>query len=161
MGFIAVLNGRESEIGIAHRRPGLVLAIDGRAVAVAELPAEDGAFDLVVDGRPQRGWRYRLGNELHIRLGGRNFVLEVMDHHAGGKSGASSNEIRAEMPGTVVEIACEIGAQIAAGQKLLTIESMKMQMILSAPFDALVEAVHVAANTSFERAALLVTLKPV
>ena len=161
MGFIAVLDGRESEIGIAKRRPGLVLTIDGRAVEVAELPAEDGAFNLLIDGTPQRGWRYRIGNELHIRLGGRSFVLEVMDHHAGGKSGASGNELRAEMPGTVVEIACQPGAQVAAGQPLLTIESMKMQMIISAPFDAVVETVHVAPNASFERAALLVTLKPV
>jgi len=162
MGFIAVLDGRESEIGIARRRPGLVLTIDGRAVDIAELPAEDGAFNLVIDGTPQRGWRYRIGNELHLRLGGRSYVLEVLDRHAGGKGGAGSgNELRAEMPGTVVEIACQAGAQVAAGQALLTIESMKMQMILSAPFDAVVETVHVAPNASFERAALLVTLKPV
>ncbi len=162
MGFIAVLDGRESEIGIARRRPGLVLTIDGRAVDIAELPAEDGAFNLVIDGTPRRGWRYRIGNELHLRLGGRTFVLEVLDRHAGGKAGAGSgNELRAEMPGTVVEIACQPDAQVAAGQALLTIESMKMQMILSAPFDAMVETVHVAANASFERAALLVTLKPV
>jgi len=161
MGFIAVLNGRESEIGIARRRPGLVLRIDGRDVAVDERPAEDGVFHLEVDGTPQRGWRYRIGNELHVRLGGRNFVLEVMDHHAGGKNGGSGNELRAEMPGTVVEIACSAGTQVAAGQPLLTIESMKMQMILSAPFDAVVETVHVTPNASFERAALLVTLKPV
>ncbi len=44
---------------------------------------------------------------------------------------------------------------------MLTTESMQMQMILSAPFDAVVETVHVAPNASFERAALLVTLKPV
>jgi 3-methylcrotonyl-CoA carboxylase alpha subunit len=162
MGFIAVLDGRESEIGIARRRPGLVLTIDGRAVDIAELPAEDGAFNLVIDGTPQRGWRYRIGNELHIRLGGRSYVLDVLDRHAGGKGGAGSgNELRAEMPGTIVEIACQPGAQVAAGQALLTIESMKMQMILSAPFDAVVETVHVAPNASFERAALLVTLKPV
>ena len=161
MGFIAVLDGRESEIGILRRRPGLVLSIDGRAVEIAELPAADGAFNLVVDGTPQRGWRYRIGNELHLRLGGRSVVLEVMDHHAGGKSGTSGNELRAEMPGTVVEIACQAGAQVAAGQPLLTIESMKMQMIIAAPFDAVVETVHVAPNASFERAALLVTLKPV
>jgi len=162
MGFIAALDGRESEIGIARRRPGLVLTIDGRAVDIAELPAEDGAFNLVIDGTPQRGWRYRIGNELHIRLGGRSYVLDVLDRHAGGKGGAGSgNELRAEMPGTIVEIACQPGAQVAAGQALLTIESMKMQMILSAPFDAVVETVHVAPNASFERAALLVTLKPV
>jgi acetyl/propionyl-CoA carboxylase alpha subunit len=172
MGFIAVLDGRESEIGIAQRRPGLVLAIDGRAVDIAELPAEDGAFNLLpaedgafnllIDGTPRRGWRYRIGNELHLRLGGRSYVLEVLDRHAGGKGGAGSgNELRAEMPGTIVEIACQPGAQVAAGQALLTIESMKMQMILSAPFDAMVETVHVAPNASFERAALLVTLKPV
>ncbi len=65
------------------------------------------------------------------------------------------------MPGTVVDIACSAGAPVGTGQPLLTVESMKMQMILAAPFDAVVETVHVAPNASFERNALLVTLKPV
>ncbi|MEI9984238.1 MAG: acetyl-CoA carboxylase biotin carboxyl carrier protein subunit [Aliidongia sp.] len=83
------------------------------------------------------------------------------DRHAGRSSAGSGNELRAEMPGTVVDIACSAGAPVGTGQPLLTVESMKMQMILAAPFDAVVETVHVAPNASFERNALLVTLKPV
>jgi biotin carboxyl carrier protein len=162
MNFIAVLNGREAEIGIARRRPSLVLRIGDRAVEVEECAAEDGAFEIVVDGRSHRGWRYQSGAELFLRLGNRSFVLDVLDRHAGAAgAGGSGNELRAEMPGTVVDIACSPGATVTAGQALLTIESMKMQMVVAAPFDAIVETIHVAPNASFERKALLVSLKPV
>lgn len=162
MNFIAKLDGQEAEIGIVRRKPGLVLRVGDRLVKVEECPAEDGAFDILVDGTRYRGWRYQSGHELHLRLGDRTFVLDVLDRHAGGSGAAgSSNELRAEMPGTVIDIACAAGSSVQAGQALLTIESMKMQMVISAPFDATVEAVHVAPNATFDRAALLVSLKPV
>lgn len=161
MNFIAKLEGQEAEIGIVRRKPGLVLRIGDRLVPVEEFPAEDGAFDLMVEGTRYRGWRYRSGHELHLRLGDRTFVLEVLDRHAAGAGPGGGNELRAEMPGTVIDIACAPGASVQAGQALLTIESMKMQMIIAAPFDATVETVHVAPNATFDRAALLVSLNPV
>jgi acetyl/propionyl-CoA carboxylase alpha subunit len=162
MNFIAMLNGREAEIGIARRRPVLQLRIGNRSVEVEESAAEDGAFEITVDGRRHRGWRYQSGTELFLRLGNRSFVLDVLDRHAGrAGAGGSGNELRAEMPGTVIDVACRPGAAVTAGQALLTIESMKMQMVVAAPFDAVVETIHVAPNASFERKALLVSLKPV
>ena len=162
MNFIAKLDGQEAEIGIVRRKPGLVLRVGERLVKVEEFPAEDGAFDILVDGTRYRGWRYQSGHEVHLRLGDRSFVLEVLDRHEGGAgAGGSGNELKAEMPGTVIDIACAVDATVQAGQALLTIESMKMQMIIAAPFDATVEAIHVAPNATFDRAALLVSLKPV
>ena len=73
-------------------------------------------------------------------------------------SGASSqHETRADMPGVVIAVHCEAGQAVSRGDKLVTIESMKLQATLTASHEAVVERVHVAAESAFERGALLVS----
>jgi 3-methylcrotonyl-CoA carboxylase alpha subunit len=57
----------------------------------------------------------------------------------------------------VVAVHCNAGQAIKAGDKLLTIESMKLQMTLVASYDAIVERIHVAQAAVFERGATLVS----
>jgi propionyl-CoA carboxylase alpha chain len=45
----------------------------------------------------------------------------------------ASGSLLAPMPGTVVRVAVEAGAQVAAGQPVLVLEAMKMQHTVSAP----------------------------
>ena len=43
------------------------------------------------------------------------------------------------MPGSVVAVGVEDGAQVAAGDVVVTVEAMKMEHALSAPVDGVVE----------------------
>ena len=61
------------------------------------------------------------------------------------------------MPGTVISHHSEVGAEVKAGDRLITIESMKLQVSLVAPRDGVIEKFHVPAETAFERGALLVS----
>jgi biotin carboxyl carrier protein len=70
------------------------------------------------------------------------------------------DEIRASMPGVVVAVQCESGQAVKTGDKLLTLESMKLQMTIVALRDATVQQVHVTPAAVFERGALLVSLVP-
>ena len=63
------------------------------------------------------------------------------------------------MPGTVVSIHCAVGDSVTSGQKLVTIESMKLQISMVAPRDGKVAAVNAAPNTTFERGTVLVALE--
>jgi len=69
--------------------------------------------------------------------------------------------VRAQMPGIVVAVHCAAGQRVQAGDKLLTMESMKLQVTLTASGAAVVERVHVAPEVTFARDALLVTLAAV
>jgi biotin carboxyl carrier protein len=62
------------------------------------------------------------------------------------------------MPGVVVEIVTAPGAQVHAGELLMTIESMKLQTAISAPHDAIVEEVCVTPGDGFEQGDPLVRL---
>ncbi len=154
------LDGVEHGVSIAARQPELVLTVDGSAHQVAESGAlnEECAL-LTVDGRRYQVWRTWEGNRIHLRIGNRSFSVGYEDaitaaqHHAGG-----DDTLRADMPGVVVAVNASVGAQVAAGDVLIVIESMKMQINIVAPREGTVESVHVAVNQTFDKGAQLISL---
>jgi pyruvate carboxylase len=63
------------------------------------------------------------------------------------------------MPGAVSTIAVQVGQTVAAGDVLLTLEAMKMEMALPSTRDGVVEEVLVRPGVSVEAKDLLVVLK--
>ena len=66
-----------------------------------------------------------------------------------GQSGAprrvaATGGLSAPMPGTVIEIAVAPGQRVQAGDVLLKLEAMKMELPIRAPRDGVVSAVHCA-----------------
>ncbi len=156
--YRARIDEQDIVVELVHRRPHLRLQIGSTLHTVVERPCEAGAFELTLDGTVYRGWRYAIGNEVHVRLGARTFILTCAqaDPAAGALAG-QQHEARADMPGIVVAVHCEAGQAVAFGDKLVTIESMKLQATLVASHEAVVERVHVGLETAFERGAVLVS----
>lgn len=152
-------------VELVGRRPALALRIGQGLLTVlehshvaADAPGFDGAFELTVDGLTYRGWRYRMGREVHVRVGGRTFVVGLREAGSGlGAEEESQTELRAQMPGVVVGIHCQAGQAVAKGDPLLTVESMKLQATLVAAREAVIEKVHVGAESAFERGVVLVS----
>jgi len=69
--------------------------------------------------------------------------------------------IPAPMPGKVGSVAVSMGRRVNKGEKLLSIEAMKMETSVYAPCDAKVKEVHVQVGVHVESRDLLVTLEPV
>ena len=76
---------------------------------------------------------------------------------AGGHSGDGA--ILAPMPGRVIAIDVSAGDQVSKGQKLLTLEAMKMEHGLVAPFDGVVAELTVMVGAQVEVDALLVLVE--
>lgn len=72
---------------------------------------------------------------------------------SGGHSGDGA--ILAPMPGRVIAIDVSAGEQVSQGQKLLTLEAMKMEHSLVAPFDGVVAELMVSVGAQVEVDALL------
>lgn len=68
--------------------------------------------------------------------------------------------LTAPMPGLIVDVRARCGEQVQAGQTLVVLESMKMQMQLRAAIDGQVESVQVEPRQQVEKGAVLVRLKP-
>jgi len=55
-------------------------------------------------------------------------------------------EIRAEMVANVWQVVAEVGQEVAAGDEIVILESMKMEIPVLAPAAGTVTALHVAAD---------------
>ena len=53
------------------------------------------------------------------------------------------NEVKAPMPGVILEVAVEEGDEVKEGDNLLVLEAMKMENSILAPRDATIKTVHV------------------
>ena len=162
MAYQINIEDRTVEADIVIRKPLLRIRIGEREHVITEVncPAS-GDFEITVDGQVYRGWRYATSEDVYMRINGRTHIISVPrgPGAAAGDAG-SANEIRAEMPGTIVSLNCADGDEVTSGQQLLTIESMKLQIGLVAPRDGTIEKVHFAANTPFDRGATLISFVP-
>jgi 3-methylcrotonyl-CoA carboxylase alpha subunit len=76
---------------------------------------------------------------------------------AGGAStgAASDGAILSPMPGKIIAVDVAAGDKVTKGQKLLTLEAMKMEHSLTAPFDGVVAELHAVAGAQVQVEALL------
>jgi len=99
-----------------------------------------------------------------FELNGQPREVLVMDRKLTGVAGparkkaeaGNQKHVAAPMPGAVVAVAVALGDEVAKGQKLLTLEAMKMQTTLYAEFDGKVAEVCTKAATQVEGGDLLV-----
>ena len=68
-------------------------------------------------------------------------------------------DILSPLAGRVVAIDAAVGAQVRAGQTVVTLEAMKMNTMVAAPADGIVQTIHVKPGDAIEEGDLLVTLR--
>lgn len=107
---------------------------------------------------------------LEVVIGGWRFEVEAEDAEradlreraTAGRAAATHDgptEVRAIIPGRVVSVAVMAGDDVAAGQRLLAVEAMKMKNELRAPRDGTVERVTVAVGQTVELGDPLVVIR--
>jgi biotin carboxyl carrier protein len=68
-------------------------------------------------------------------------------------------EIKAPMPGLVLEIAVEEGQKVKEGDKLLTLGAMKMENSITIPADAVIKRIPVKAGQAVDKGQVLIELE--
>lgn len=138
------LDGIEYQLELRELSPGrFSILIGGRSLLV-DLIAQGECFEAVVAGQA-----------LRIDLGvGQATAGAARQAEAGGPL-----EIRAMMPGRVVEVLVAPQSQVEAEQGLMVIEAMKMENEIRAPRAGRIVAVKVAAQQTVETGQVLVVLE--
>ena len=72
---------------------------------------------------------------------------------------ANPAHVGAPIPGLVTSLAVSVGSKVAKGEKLLTLEAMKMQTTLYAPAAGMVQEIHAKVGDTVASKDLLVLLK--
>jgi urea carboxylase len=73
---------------------------------------------------------------------------------------AGATAVTASFTASVWQVDARPGAQVAKGDKLLSLEAMKMETVIAAPHDGTVAGVHVTAGTQVEPGQVLVIVMP-
>ena len=107
------------------------------------------------------------GKKLKIEAEGEIFDIEIKDEldqllemmELGSASNKQVREIRAPMPGLVLEIAITDGQEVNEGDKILILQAMKMENIIILHMPAKIRKVVVAAGQAVEKGQVLVELE--
>ena len=111
------------------------LSIGKHEFVFATSPADGGGFDLTIDGMKSRVTAVIEGHELYLRTRNGRFDLHWVDPFGGEtEEQVGEDKIVAPLPGTVVALLAEEGATLEKGAAILTLEVMKMEQTLRAPF---------------------------
>lgn len=70
-----------------------------------------------------------------------------------------SGDVKAPMPGLVVEVPVAVGQTVAKGDKVLILEAMKMENVIKAAGDGVIKAVHVSKGMAVEKGQLLIEIE--
>jgi acetyl-CoA/propionyl-CoA carboxylase biotin carboxyl carrier protein len=99
-----------------------------------------GRFSISDRGR----WRLaRHGDVVWIGHGGWAWPVRPASTAPGGV-GAGDGELRAPMPGQVLLVPAEVGQHVSTGDPVVVLESMKMELVMTAPLDGTVAELSVA-----------------
>jgi biotin carboxyl carrier protein len=138
------------------------------ASATPPTHGDPGARPLVLPATVQPTARGRTGVE--VVLAGWRFEFEVEDadlhdlrerataaREAGAHHGPT--DVRAIIPGRVVSVAVAVGDEVEAGQRLLSVEAMKMENELRAPRAGTIDRVAVGSGQTVELGDTLIVLR--
>ncbi|MEN3748700.1 acetyl/propionyl/methylcrotonyl-CoA carboxylase subunit alpha [Sphingomonas sp. HF-S3] len=77
-----------------------------------------------------------------------------------GAGAASDGAVLAPMPGRVTAVEVSAGEAVTKGQRLLTLEAMKMEHGLTAPFDGTIAELNAATGAQVSEGSVLVRVEP-
>jgi propionyl-CoA carboxylase alpha chain/3-methylcrotonyl-CoA carboxylase alpha subunit len=147
----------------------LPMRVDGKAVplrvALAGGRGDDWSWDITIeDGRALDDVDVLPGahgdGPLRVFEGGDVQEFDFSFQAGGAHTAASDGAILSPMPGKIVSVAVEAGQSVVKGQTLLTLEAMKMEHALAAPFDGVVTELSAVAGGQVSEGVVLAKLDP-
>jgi 3-methylcrotonyl-CoA carboxylase alpha subunit len=134
--------GTEQQVGLTYGNGPSKLSIGEREFAFTSSPSANGGFDLTLDGMKSHVVSVIEGHELYLRTRNGRFDLHWVDPFGGEtEEQVGEDKIVAPLPGTVVALLAEVGATLEKGAPILTLEVMKMEQTLRAPFAGVLKSI--------------------
>ncbi len=95
------------------------------------------------------------GNTYNMHI---SYNLDILIKDMGFEVGASKkvNEIKAPMPGLILDIYVKEGQEVKEDDALLILEAMKMENVLTSPRDGIIKSISVSKNDTVDKNQLLI-----
>jgi biotin carboxyl carrier protein len=162
MKYVVLLNGQTIEVEVDGAR----VTLDGQAhsATLGVIPGTP-LRQLLIDGRPLTLSVEAVGRgRWALTSKGERWEMEVLDERTrhirslagGGDQRRAAGVLKAPMPGLVVRVQVQPGAQVSAGDPLVVLEAMKMENELKAGAAGTVKSVLVGPGEAVEKGQILV-----
>jgi biotin carboxyl carrier protein len=142
--------------------------VDGKKFDIDALQVKDGVMHWIINNRSYRiEITEQNSKKISLRVNGKSMTFTLKDkmdnllHELGMDTAFSTkvNDLKAPMPGLVVDIRVQEGQEIKKGDIIIVLEAMKMENALKAIADSTVLKISVKKGTAVEKNQVLVMLK--
>lgn len=112
--------------------------------------------ELISIDKETKSVQIKLGNKISTLLLKDRFDLLLEQLGMNNIASQALKEIKAPMPGLILELKVKPGDEVKKGDVVLILEAMKMENILKSPGDGIVKAVKVSLHQSVEKNQVLI-----
>ena len=141
--------------------------IDGKKFSWDTLQIKDGKFHIIKDAKSYNAEVVKANSEektFVINVNGNNYNLQVKDKYdellknlgLDNLNSKKVNEIKAPMPGLVLDIRVAAGDAVKKGDAILVLEAMKMENIIKSPTEGTVSKINVKKGVAVEKNQVLI-----
>ena len=164
----AEINGETHEVAINRDGRNVTAVVDGREYRLDASEPESGVFliknenavsEVSVSPKPGATAAFAValhGHELDIEIA---YPKRLRGSGKTHEDAAGTAEIKTAMPGKVVRILVELGAEVAKGDGIVVVEAMKMQNELKSPKDGIVSDIRAAEGQTVNAGDILVVVE--
>jgi 3-methylcrotonyl-CoA carboxylase alpha subunit len=151
----------EHQVTLQYGGGPATLSTGGREFLFTHASGEDGELELTLDGVRSRIVAIVEGHEFYVRTRNGRFDLHWVDPFGGDdEEQVGEDRIVAPLPGTVVALLAEQGATLEKGDAILTLEVMKMEQTLRAPFAGVLKLVKCKVGDIVQEGVELAEIEP-
>lgn len=162
MKLIAELNNEKHEVEIKRDGEKVFAKIDEREYQLEASEVEPNVYLFKHDNQIHQ--IYVAPNGI-VNIGNHQFEIKLIDpKRLRGSSGADAKadgiaEIKTAMPGKIVRILVEEGAEIKQGEGVIVVEAMKMQNEMKSPKDGIIKEIRVNEGATVNTGDVLVIIE--
>ncbi|MEW6469068.1 MAG: biotin/lipoyl-containing protein [Bacteroidota bacterium] len=162
---VKVNNKKEHAVELISEREG---SVNGKKFAWDAVEIKPGTFHILKDDTSYTAEVVKADHKTKtftVKVNGNKYTLQAKDKYdelleklgMDAGSAARVNDMKAPMPGLVLDIRVNEGSAVKKGDALIVLEAMKMENILKSPADGTIKKVNVKKGAAVEKNQVLVT----
>ena len=144
--------------------------IDGQPLRLDILEYKKGKFHIILDKRSYRAEVLSVDSDTktcEIKIGNACITVSIKDKYdellrdmgIEEIAGKRVNDIKAPMPGMVLQVMVQHGQPIKKGDSIVVLEAMKMENILKSPSDGTIKNIFVGIGDKVEKNQIMVNFE--
>ncbi len=145
--YNGIVNGKALDLDVTMIKPGTYSVINNHqsyTVEVLNPNHQEKTYEITVNG-----------NKYHVALEDEYDAL-LKQLGMDNLSNMKVKEVKAPMPGLVIDVVVNPGTEVKKGDPLLILEAMKMENILKSPTDGVVKSIAAVKSATVEKNEVLI-----